>query len=167
MHKFRCILLRSSDRGRNWRFISTIASDPSIGEEAFNEPVLVRLSRGPHAGRLIGLLRTGSNKTFAHNPIYQTESDDEGLTWSVPHPLPFENVDPDLIDMGNGLLVASCGWRTQQSRVNLTSQPKEIGAGHGNYLAFSRDAGETWHDLTQVTATPSSCYTTVREIEPG
>jgi hypothetical protein len=129
--------------------------------------VLVRLTKGSHAGRLIALLRTGSNKTFAHNPIYQTESDDEGMTWSVPHPLGFENVDPDLIEMKNGVLVASCGWRTMESRVNLTSEPKRIGAGHGNYLAFSHDGGESWTDVTQVTDTPSSCYTTVREIEPG
>jgi hypothetical protein len=167
MNKFRCLLLRSSDRGRNWSFVSTIAADPTIGEEAFNEPVMVRLTQGPHAGRLLALLRTGSNKTFAHNPIYQTESDDEGRTWTTPRALNFENVDPDLIEMENGVLVASCGWRTRESRANLTSELKSIGPGHGNYLAFSHDGGESWSDLTQITDTPSSCYTTVREIEPG
>ncbi|HVF09317.1 MAG TPA: sialidase family protein [Abditibacteriaceae bacterium] len=167
MNKLRCILLRSSDRGRNWRFISTIAVDPTIGEEGFNEPVLVRLTKGRHQGRLIALLRTGSNKTFAHNPIYQTESDDEGQTWTPPRPLNFENVDPDLIEMESGVLVASCGWRTAESRVNLTSEPKSIGPGHGNYLVCSHDGGESWTNLTQITDTPSSCYTTVREIAPG
>jgi hypothetical protein len=129
---------------------------------------MVRLSKGPLAGRLIAHLRTGSNKTFKHNPIYQTESDDEGHTWSTPHPLAWGNVDPDLIEMRDGTLAASFGNRTWESRVHLQSlPPKDIGPGHGNYLALSADQGQTWEPPIQVTREPSSCYTTVREIAPG
>ena len=99
MNKFRSLLLRSKDRGRNWSLVSTIAVDPTMGEEGFNEPVLVRLSQGKRAGRFIVLLRTGSNKAKWPNPIYQTESDDEGKTWSKPRPLAFDGVNPDLIEM--------------------------------------------------------------------
>ncbi len=87
MNKFGSILLRSKDRGRNWSLVSTIAVDPAVGEEGFNEPVLVRLSQGKHQGRRIALLRTGSNKAKWPNPLYQTESDDEGRTWRKPRPL--------------------------------------------------------------------------------
>lgn len=168
MRKLRALLLRSPDRGAHWSLVSTVAVNPSVGEEGFNEPVLVRLSSGLHAGRLIAHLRTGSNKTFRHNPIYQTESDDEGRTWSAPHALPWGNVDPDLIEMRDGTLVASFGLRTFESRVHLeSSPPKEIGPGHGNYLVFSRDGGAHWDAPVQITAEPSSCYTTVREIAPG
>jgi hypothetical protein len=167
MKKFRVILLRSADRGRHWTLVSTVAVDPTVGEEGFNEPVLRRLTKGPRAGRLIVLLRTGSNKTFPHCPLYQTESDDQGETWSKPHPLPFGNVDPDLIELHDGTLVASFGWRTWQSRVHLNAQPpKEIGPEHGNYLAFSFDQGDTWPQVVRVNHEPSSCYTCVVEVAP-
>lgn len=168
MKKFRTLLLRSADRGRNWSLVSTVAADPTMGEEGYNEPVLVRVSRGPRAGRLIVHLRTGSNKTFKHCPIYQAESDDQGRTWTKPHALAWGNVDPDLIEMADGTLVASYGLRTWESRVHLGAHPpKELGAGHGNWLAFSRDSGETWEPPIQITKEPSSCYTTVREVSPG
>jgi hypothetical protein len=168
MKKFRVILLRSKDRGRNFSLVTTVAVDPSIGEEGFNEPVLLRLTKGKRAGRLLALLRTGSNKTFQHCPLYQTESDDEGKTWTTPHALAFGNVDPDLIELHDGTLVASYGWRTWQSRVHLGAQPpKEIGPEHGNYLAFSYDQGDTWPQVVRVNHEPSSCYTCVCEIEPN
>lgn len=168
MRKLRSLLLRSSDGGANWSLASTIAVDPAVGEEGFNEPALVRLSRGPRAGRLIAHLRTGSNKTYPRNPIYQAVSDDDGACWSAPRPLPWDNVDPDLIELADGTLAASFGCRTPESRVHLAAlPPKTIGARHGNYLAISRDGGEHWDAPVQVTHEPSSCYTTLREIAPG
>jgi len=168
MLKCRTLLLRSSDRGQHWSLVSTVAVDPTVGEEGFNEPVLLRLTKGPLAGRLIAHLRTGSDKTWKHNAIYQTESDDEGRTWSTPHPLAWANVDPDLIEMHDGTLVASFGYRTLESRVHLDAYPpKDLGEGHGNYLAFSHDQGQTWESPIRITHEPSSCYTTVREVEPG
>src|SRR5688572_30190548 len=169
MKKFRTVLLRSSDRGQNFSFVTTVAADPTVGEEAFNEPVLERVTRGPHAGRLVVLMRTGSNKTFKHCPIYESHSDDEGGTWSAPRALEFGNVDPDLIETESGLLVASYGWRSWESRQPLDNPDvaKDIGPRHGNYLAFSRDGGETWSDAAQVNHEPSTCYTCVREVAPN
>jgi hypothetical protein len=169
MNKFRSIVLASKDRGKTWTMRGTMAADAAIGEEGFNEPAMVRVTRGNfgHKGRLIAHLRTGSNKTFKHCPIYQVHSDDNGRTWSPPRALDFENVDPDLTEMSDGTLVASWGYRTPESRVNLTSEPKTIGTGHGNYLAFSCDGGDTWTQHTRVTDGPSTCYTCVKEIAPG
>lgn len=139
MHKFRTILLRSSDRGRSWRYVSTIAVDPTVGEEGFNEPVIIRVSRGLHTGRLVCLMRTGSNDCA----IYQAQSDDNGETWSSPHPLDFNGVDPDMIELADGTLVCSTGRR--------------INEGHeedrGYYLFASEDAGEHWHQLTKLPPT--------------
>jgi hypothetical protein len=163
MCKFRCVLLRSKNRGRNWEFVSTIAADQKVGEEGFDEPVMVRLSKGPNAGRLICLIRTGCHDC----PIYQTESDDEGRTWSRPRPLWIRGVDPDLIEMADGTLVCSFGWRTKE-----WTKPKPS-LKFGNYLVFSHDQGETWTDLTRLPIesnanTPwTTCYTTVREIAPN
>ena len=168
MDRFRSLLLQSKDRGRNWSLVSTIAVDPTMGEEGFNEPVLVRLSQGKHKGRLIVLLRTGSNKAKWPNPLYQTESDDEGKTWSKPHPLGFDGVNPDLIEMKNGVLVAGFGWRTKESRQKVPEgQPRRLGPEHGNYVAFSLDQGATWTQVTRVTQEPTTAYVTVREVQPN
>ena len=160
MFKSRAILLRSSDGGKYWRCVATIAVDPAIGEEGFTEPVMVRLSKGPRAGRLICLMRTGSNNCA----IYQTHSDDEGMTWSKPHALPFGGVDPDLIELHDGTLVCSFGWRIWG------------GAPMQNYyLVFSRDGGETWVNLTVLpidipAAVPwpsGTWYSSIRQVSPG
>ncbi|OGV68568.1 MAG: hypothetical protein A2269_01340, partial [Lentisphaerae bacterium RIFOXYA12_FULL_60_10] len=139
MCKFRCVALRSSDRGHHWRYASTIAVDPKTGEEGFDEPVMIRLSRGPRAGRLICLMRTGSIDC----PIHQVDSDDEGRTWSRPRPLAFHGVDPDLVEMSDGTLACSFGWRTERW---TEARPP---AKHGNYVIFSRDQGRTWAGLTR------------------
>ena len=59
MMKTRVLLVRSSDRGQHWKLVSTVAADPTVGTEGFDEPVLCRLSKGPHPGRLICLMRHG------------------------------------------------------------------------------------------------------------
>src|SRR5947208_2454490 len=59
MRKTRVMLLRSRDRGRHWDFVSTVAADSKVGTEGFGEAVLARVSRGPRAGRLICMMRTG------------------------------------------------------------------------------------------------------------
>jgi len=168
MNRFRNILLKSDDRGETWHYVSTMACDPSVGEEGFNEPVLVRVSRGSYApGRLVALHRTGSNKATTHNPIYANLSDDSGATWTTPAPVSFETVDPDLIELSDGTLAATCGHRTAESRAVPHASLSSIGQSHGNYIAFSFDCGESWSTATQVTTGPSSCYTTLREIAPG
>ena len=160
MNRFRCVLLRSGDRGETWRYVSTIASDPSVGEEGFDEPVMVRLSRGPHAGRLLCIMRTGSRSS----PLYQNHSDDDGEAWSPPRPLPLRGVDPDLVEMADGTLACSFGHRI------LTEPPVPE---HGNYVAFSTDQGETWGSATHLPiehhagVDRSTCYTSLREVEPG
>jgi len=162
MCKFRCVVLRSSDRGRHWRFASTIAADSKVGEEGFDEPVMIRLSKGRHVGRLICLMRTGSLGC----PIYQANSGDEGKTWSKPRPLSFHGVDPDLVEMADGTLACSFGWRTRRW---TEARPP---ARHGNYVIFSRDGGDTWTNLTclpieaNANVACTTCYTTIREIAP-
>ena len=173
--KYRCFLLRSSDRGRHWNYVSTIAVDPTVGEEGFDEPVMIRLSKGPKAGRLICLMRTGSLRA-----IYQAVSDDEGRTWSKPRKLELRGVDPDLIEMADGTLVCSVGWRVEYIKLPDGTHRSVDWEGAGeapphrgtNYLAFSRDQGETWTQITPFPFEPhgpslSTFYTTVCETAPG
>ena len=159
MNQSNAYLLRSSDEGKNWVYVSTIA-EPPIEQEGAGEPVLVQLKHGKHAGRLICQVRTGRE-----NPIYQSESDDEGKTWTKPHALswvysrfgrtrPIVGTDPDLIEMSDGTLVMSYGHK-----VDFMA--------NGNFLAFSLDQGATWTCETQLSSTMTIAYTGVREVSPG
>jgi hypothetical protein len=177
MKKTRVMLVRSADRGKHWKLVSTIAVDPKVGTEGFDEPVLCRISKGPRAGKLICLMRTGRE-------LYQAESGDEGVTWSAARPLVIagldvyrtdlwvdqfrrfkdfhgkllnENnpdelrgavVDPELIELRSGLLVAAFGVRIPQK---LCWQHPEH-PWNGNYLAFSRDHGQTWSHVVRITS---------------
>ena len=176
MIKTRVMLARSSDRGLNWKFVSTVAVDPAVGTEGFGEPVLARVSKGPRAGRLICHMRTGRE-------LYEALSDDEGKTWTKARPitiagldinrtelwvdmfrhlkgkkgpldeknldeLPGAVVDPDLIELRSGLLVAAFGVRITQKA--CWQEPRH--PWNGNYLAFSRDHGATWSNVVRMTS---------------
>src|SRR5262249_3514627 len=86
MKRTRVMLLRSSSRGRHWELVSTIAVDPKVGTEGYDEPALVRLSQGPRAGQLICQMRTGRE-------LREAVSDDEGRTWSPARPRIFADLD--------------------------------------------------------------------------
>jgi hypothetical protein len=177
MMKSRVLLVRSSDRGRHWKLVSTVAVDPAVGTEGFGEAVLCRTSKGPNPRGLICFMRTGRN-------LYQATSEDEGATWTPPRELVFagldvnrtelwidrlrtfkdfhgklldENnldevrgsvVDPDLVELRSGLLVAAFGVRVPQK---LCWQHPEF-PWNGNYLAFSRDHGKTWGTVVRITS---------------
>jgi len=177
MMKSRVVLVRSTDRGQHWKTVSTVAVDPAVGTEGFDEPALARLSKGEHSGRLICLMRTGRE-------LYEAISDDEGATWSPAHPRVFagldiyrtelwvdmfrqikgskgrfldENnpdelrgavVDPDLIELRSGLLVAAFGVRVPQK----ACWPHCEHPWNGNYLAFSHDHGKTWSNVVRLTS---------------
>jgi len=161
--KCRSILLRSRDRGRHWEYVSTMACDPTLTTEGFDEPVLARISKGKRQGRLVCIMRTGSWQ----DPLYQVVSDDEGKSWTRPAALPFPGVDPDLIEMSDGTLACCFGWRVKLNPD--CSVPKE----HAYYLSFSHDQGDTWSELVRMDIEPhapiryGTAYSAVLEIEPG
>lgn len=189
MMKSRVVLVRSSDRGRHWKMVSTVAVDPLVGTEGFGEAVLARISAGKHAGRMICFMRTGRE-------LYESFSDDDGQTWSRARGRVFANldvsrtelwvdmfrqfkgskgrmldennpddlrgavVDPDLIELRSGLLVATFGVRIPQKACWAHYQHPW----NGNYLAVSRDQGETWSNVVRLTSgIPTTHYTAVVE----
>jgi hypothetical protein len=191
MKKTRVMLFRSKDKGRNWNYVCTVAADSQVGTEGFGEPVIARVSKGVHQGRLICLMRTGRE-------LYKTISDNEGKTWNKPEPIVFAGrdvyatdqwkemfketkikgeliinnpnqiigavVDPELLELRSGILVAAFGVRipARAYKQNPTHP------WNGNYLAFSTDGGDTWGNITQLT---SGIYTThymaVEEMKKG
>lgn len=159
MTKMRSLLVRSTDRGATWTYVSTIAADP-VEQEGPAEPAIVRLTRGPLKGRLICVLRTGRE-----NPIYQCESDDEGRTWTRAYPLSWQysrygrrreiaGTDPDIVEMSDGTLAMSYGHKPDYED-------------HGNFVAFSMDQGRSWIQETRLSSSVTMAYTGVREVTPG
>jgi hypothetical protein len=177
MIKSRCMLMRSTNRGQTWKFASTIAVDPAVGTEGFGEPVVCRVSIGRKAGRLICMMRTGRNLyqamsddggltwtpaaqlIFADLDVNRTElwvdqfrqfKDFRGklLDENNLDELRGAVVDPDLIELRSGLLVAAFGVRVPQK---LCWQHPEF-PWNGNYLALSRDHGQTWSTVARITS---------------
>jgi len=213
MMKTRVVLFRSRDHGAHWAYVTTVGVDGGVGTEGYGEPVLVRVSRGPHLGRLLCLIRTGRD-------LYGSHSDDDGLTWVRPTPVRFPGVDiydtakwealfvnkkgpdylpsdeligalvdPDLIQMKNGVLVCAFGARMPAKKANEGLGRSYLkgpdgkypdmrpipgrrydtwrAPQNGDYLAFSLDGGDTWSHIVQYrSGLPTTHYAGVREVAP-
>ena len=120
VYKYRTFVVRSTDRGRTWNYLSTVAYDPSVGLESFCEPDLLKLP----SGEILCFMRTGGSGG-KHTPLTMNRSRDDGKTWSKPIPIADRGVWPNACRMQNGVLVVTYG------------RP-------GNWLAFSLDDGHTW-----------------------
>ncbi|MEO6003183.1 MAG: sialidase family protein [Opitutus sp.] len=187
MRKTRTMLVRSTNHGRHWDLVSTIAVDPKVGTEGYDEPVIARIAKGPHAGRLICQMRTGQEQR-------ETFSDDNGRTWAPAYPriyagldvyrtenwaemfkgvknkhgVVIENdptefigavVDPDLLELRSGVLVASFGVRVPPR----SCWPHAEHPWNGNYLAVSIDHGATWSHVVRMTSGVLTTHYTAME----
>lgn len=118
------IMLRSTDRGKTWAYLSTIAADPGGKLGGFLEPGIVRTKKG----RIVAAMRN-------HGPaqaIWVTHSDDDGRTWAPVRQTPMVGHPTDLIQLADGRLMASYGIRTPHTKPT------------GVRVCFSRDEGLTW-----------------------
>ncbi len=137
---------RSTDQGRSWDYLSTVAYRPFLGNEGYSELVIRRLPNGD----VLALVRTGGNSkgTWQDNPLMMSRSRDGGRTWSPVKRTGVEGVWPDLCVLSDGVLVCSTG------------RP-------GAFIMFSTDNGETWTDHTPIDGERYSGYTAVCELAPG
>jgi hypothetical protein len=188
MIKSRVILLRSRDGGASWIYAGTIAVDDGRGTEGYGEAVMVRVSHRPHLGRLICLMRTGRELFQSHSDddgttwsepvpvkfpgidIYAVHEwepifgiDPKSPDYIANSDMIGAMVDPDLVEMGNGTLVCSVGFRAPAKLVRKNWRTPR----NGDYLAFSCDGGDSWSELVQFrSGKPTAAYTAVREIAP-
>lgn len=142
-YKYRTFVVRSTDRGKTWEYLATVAYDPSIGLESFCEADLLTLP----GGEILCFMRTGGSGG-KHTPLYLSRSDDDGKTWSAPEPIADRGVWPNACRMENGVLVCTYG------------RP-------GNWLAFSLDNGRTWTGHFCFYNGPTTSYNSVEEVAPG
>ena len=146
-YKYRTILVESRDRGASWSLVSTIAYDPSIGQESFCEPALVRLPDG----ELLCIMRTG----YTHDPMYTCRSRDDGRTWTKPVSTGLTGVDPRLLLLEDGLV--ACAYGVKEYDRNRRERR----------IMFSSDGGRTWSQNTVVYAGYGGSYPDAVELEPG
>jgi sialidase-1 len=127
------VMIRSTDKGKSWKYLSTIVGDPGGKCEGFSEPGIVRTK----SGRIIAAMRNKQDE----NNIYTTYSDDDGKSWvpiiktdMIGHPA-------DLIQLQDGRVMATYGIREGPGR---HTEPGGIRA------CFSNDNGKTWDIKTEV-----------------
>jgi hypothetical protein len=125
------VMIRSTDKGKTWKYLSTMASDPGGKLGGFVEPGIVRTK----TGRIIAGLRNGAPE----GAIWMTYSDDNGKTWVpvwktelIGHPV-------DLIQLKDGRIMATYGIREGRH-----TTPGGIRA------CFSKDNGKTWDVNTEI-----------------
>ena len=159
----RVCIVRSTDRGATWCYVSTVACDPEIPGEGFDENSLARFSNG----ELLCIMRTGSGR-----PMYQSRSTDQGETWSKPIPAGVVGVAPKLVLMSNGVLACSYGRvrPLKEGEVFMTRWMERGGRPYfsvGDEIMFSVDGGRTWTNHTSIYDGPSTGYTSMVEVRPG
>jgi hypothetical protein len=176
--KLRTLVIRSTDRGKTWDYLSTVAYDgilerhtvhsgrpPLLRSLGFCEPGLAVIPDG----RLFCFTRSGNSYIAStsgdincetcnrlpfdfleQTPVYMSISEDGGKSWSNADPVAPIGVFPDVVFMSNGIMAVIYG------------RP-------GNWIMFSRDNGVSWgpvfqfyHDLY-----PPDCsnYFSIAEID--
>jgi sialidase-1 len=125
------VMVRSTDKGKTWKHLSTMANDPGGALGGFMEPGIVRTK----SGRIVTALRNHAPE----NAIWVTYSDDDGKSWAPVRKTDMIGHPVDLIQLSDGRLMATYGLR--KGRHPLPS---------GIRVCFSSDNGETWDIATEI-----------------
>jgi hypothetical protein len=134
-------VIGSADQGQTWNYLASIGSGAGPGGEGYNESSLVELANG----NLLALMRTDNTHPAA---LMQTKSSDGGLTWSAPIQIADYGVDPAIILLQNGALVASSGRPGMYILVDFSG------------------TGDHWQEVPIYSGVGSS-YTSLVELEPN
>ncbi len=95
-------IVQSIDGGDRFDWLANVCEANTVGER--REPGLIRLP----SGELLALIRCGTQPA---RPMVEVRSSDEGQTWSSPRRLARPGVCPQVMMLGNGVLVCSYGTR--------------------------------------------------------
>ena len=125
------VVLKTVDQGETWQHLSTVVEDPGGKQGHFQEPALVRT----RTGRLVMAVRNQGPE----NAIWTAWSDDNGKSWTKAQPTPMIGHPPDLIQLQDGRLLCTYGYRAGRH-----GDPAGIRA------SFSADNGETWQIAQEV-----------------
>ena len=113
----------SHDDGRSWRWLAEIPTRDGDDFSEYHELHAVEASNG----RLLVHIR--NHNTNNEREILQTESDDGGRTWSIPHPIGVWGLPSHLLRLRDGRILMNYGYRRPP---------------FGNQARVSADNGATW-----------------------
>jgi len=125
----------STDGGATWVRRGGLTPPEGTAWANFHEPHAVELP----GGRLLGVIRAQGPEVAFGFTMYQTVSDDGGLTWSPMRPLGIPGSPPHLLRHSSGALILAYGRRGQ----NAAEEPS---GAWGEHARISRDGGETWEE---------------------
>jgi len=114
----------SRDDGRTWKRIGEIPVRAGESIDHYHELHAVELDNG----KIIAHIRYNPPDR-ANNIMRQSESDDGGKTWTVPHPTGIWGYPPHLIRLRDGRLLVTYGYRREP---------------FGERACISTDGGKTW-----------------------
>ena len=113
----------SVDDGQTWRWLAAIGARPGDTIEGYHELHIVEASEK----RLVIHIRNENKQDDGET--LQSESEDGGKTWSVPHSIGVWGIPSFLLRLRDGRLLMTCGHRR---------------APFGNQARLSADQGRTW-----------------------
>jgi len=125
--------VKSTDFGKTWVKLGDVPTNPKTFTGSFNEPHCLELSDG----KILGLIRNDPNShDYAKRQpgetdftMYQTTSEDGGITWSEAEPLGFHGSPPHLIKHSSGIIICAYSFREKP---------------YGIRVMLSRDNGQSW-----------------------
>jgi hypothetical protein len=100
--------IRSSDGGQSWQNLGAVPNADRTENKNYHEPHVVELP----SGKLIGLIRY--ERDIAGYPdfsLFQTESNDGGVTWSQARSLGISGSPPHVFRHSSGAIVCVYGYR--------------------------------------------------------
>ena len=161
-YKMRSFVVRSTDQGKTWRYLSTISA-PRAGvvddTEGPNEVWIERLNNG----KLLAVMRTGH-----YTAMIASWSGDGGKTWTEAVDMGLgPGADPCLLKLKDGRLALAYGQLVQRSGPTKEDWRQEDQRRRCQ-LAINLDGtGERWVTTTVADYARRSAYPTIFEAEPN
>jgi hypothetical protein len=119
---------RSTDGGKTWSELGEVPLPDGVASENVHEPHAAECP----SGKLVGIIRyqhRGEHKAHPDFSLFQTESIDDGQTWTVARPLGVLGSPPHVIRHSSGASVCVYGYRREP---------------FGQRAMISGDDGKTW-----------------------
>lgn len=140
----------STDNGRTWFFRSTIPYQPDEVTDSlwsqrnvvgFSEPTISRVNKD----LIICIMRSTEQNMIT--PLYKSFSTDGGKTWSTPEAFTPNGVCPQLLKLGNGVLVMTSGRPGIQLRFSLDGEG-HVWSDPIDMMPFMKEDGNYEKDVT-------------------